>query len=397
MLGEPRSSHEDLAMKLTAMLVLVLACCTGMVQAQTPSLDVAHSLAPYPPSCITLLPRQSELYGDNAVRFWSGQVSLELLHQHNGVSRGPVKLDMYRVPCAEPDRSIIVAEFSLLPGSVDPEKSRFVLPVLVAEIGGWHHVAFALQPEPHNWGQGAPQHALTRRVIGEWTGGWEDPRNFRWRYVLDLGPGGVFWDTRDVVDQYNRSFRLYSDPPGAPGAWFIDVPSTQQLLDRNPELPLNGRLSGAWADPGAADQGFVLSFSNPVAPAGSNTPVQEDPELLVFLTWYTFDHEGRPLWLAGAARFTPGASEVSVPVVKVAQGQFLDASIQSDPGATFVGEVRLKARHCNALDVDYDLAALNLGRGGFQLQRLFALETAGYPCRDYYARRASLEHAGAQP
>ena len=36
-----------------------------------------------------------------------------------------------------------------------------------------------------------------------------------------------------------------------------------------------------------------------------------------------------------------------------------------------------------------DLAAFGLGAGTLQLQRLFALETAGYPCRDYEARLAS--------
>jgi hypothetical protein len=54
----------------------------------------------------------------------------------------------------------------------------------------------------------------------------------------------------------------------------------------------------------------------------------------------------------------------------------------------WLGEVHLKARSCDVLELDYDLAALELGAGTLQLQRLFALETAGYPCRDYAARLA---------
>jgi hypothetical protein len=60
----------------------------------------------------------------------------------------------------------------------------------------------------------------------------------------------------------------------------------------------------------------------------------------------------------------------------------------ADP-RVIAGEIHLRARSCDALELDYELAALELGSGSLQLQRLFALETAGYPCRDYEARLAS--------
>lgn len=73
-------------------------------------------------------------------------------------------------------------------------------------------------------------------------------------------------------------------------------------------------------------------------------------------------------------------------------GQFLGPPVETGPGVDpriTTGEVHLRARSCDALELDYELAALDLGAGTLQLQRLFALETAGYPCRDYEARLAS--------
>jgi hypothetical protein len=138
---------------------------------------------------------------------------------------------------------------------------------------------------------------------------------------------------------------------------------------------------------GAADQGFLLSFSNPVPPAGTAVAEPENAELLVFLSWFTFDSQGDMLWLAGEARFPQGSTEVSIPILRVTQGQFLGSQAAE---RTVMGQVRLKASQCNELEVDYDLSGLDLGAGDLRLQRLHALEIAGYPCRDYQARLDSL-------
>jgi hypothetical protein len=385
-------------MKLIAMPALLLVCSGSLTRADAPDPYYADpyytdpALAPYPPGCVTLPARQVDLYGDNVVPFWSGSLSLELVHKSPGnTGFGRVEASMYRVGCAEPNRSVIMMEFRLPAEWVDPLESRFVLPTFTAEgPGGFHYIPFELKPEPNARGQSYDQQSLTKHTLGDYTGGWDNPHRYTWRYVLDMAPAGAIWEP--LADFYNGAFLLQVYSSGSVGEPFIDVPATRSVLERNPALPLNGRLTGTWVEPGAADQGFLLSFSNHVPPAETGSAWPRRPELLVFLSWYTFDAEGGPLWLAGNARFSAGATEVSVPVVKVPNGHFLGPPVETGLGVDprmSAGDIRLKARSCNDLELDYDLGAIELGAGTLQLRRLFALETAGYPCRDYGARLAS--------
>ncbi len=380
-------------MKLTAMPALLLTCCCSLIRADPPDpYFVDPALAPYPPGCVTLPARQADLYGDNRELFWSGNLLLDVVHKVEGRPNfGRVEASMYRVGCAEPNRSVIMIEFRLPGGWVDPRESQLVLPSFVAEgPGGFHYIPFELKAEPNAWGQSHQQQSMTSHALGDYTGGWDNPRLFTWRYVLDLAPAGAYWDR--LTEFYNGAFLLQGYSNGAIGGPFIEVPATRGRIEPNPALPLNGRLTGAWVEPGATDQGFLLSFSTPVPQAGSAGDPARRPELLVFLSWYTFDAQGEQLWLAGNARFPPGATEVAVPVVHVASGEFLGPPVGNGSGAdprVIAGEIHLRARSCDALELDYELAALELGSGSLQLQRLFALETAGYPCRDYEARLAS--------
>jgi hypothetical protein len=389
--------NENIDVKPIAIPALLLACSWSPIQAELADPHypdpyyVDPAIAPYPPGCVTLPARQVDLYGDNVVQFWSGDLSLELVYRlPGGPNFGRVQARMFRVGCAEPNRSVIMMEFRLPAEWVDPRDSRFVLPTFVAEgPGGFHYIPFELKAEPNAWGQSLEQQSLTKHTLGDYTGGWDNPRLYTWRYVLDMAPAGAYWEP--LAEAYNGAFVLQRYSNGNVGGPYIEVPATDGLIDRNPALPLNGRLTGTWVEPGAADQGFLLTFSNPVPPAGSGVAPPRRDELLVFLSWYTFDAEGGQLWLAGNARFPLGATEVTVPVVQVMNGQFLGPPVETGLGVdprTTIGEVHLKARSCDVLELDYDLAALELGAGTLQLQRLFALETAGYPCRDYAARLA---------
>ena len=379
-------------MKPNTMSVLLLACCCGIGQADpTDPYYLGNPYSPYPPGCITLPTRQIDLYGDNVVRFWGGSMWLEVVHKVQSTdpyaNMGLVYINMYRVGCAEPNRSVIVAEFTLPQNWVDLRNSRLVLP----SAGGsaaWDPVPFDFRAEPNSWGQTIEQQALTLRAIGDYTGGWDDARRFTWRYVLDVGPVGTYWGSEYLTEYYNSRFwlELYRFAPF--GTVGFEVPATQEVLQPNSSLPLNGRLTGTWVEPGAADQGFLLSFGTPVPAAGRTAAAPpEDPELVAFLTWFTFDAGGEALWLAGSARFPQGASEIVVPLVHVTEGEFLGGRAAQ---RRVVGEVLLSARQCNALDAAYDLAGLDLGSGTMHLQRLEALEIAGYPCRDYPARLTSL-------
>jgi len=74
-----------------------------------------------------------------------------------------------------------------------------------------------------------------------------------------------------------------------------------------------------------------------------------------------------------------------VPLVYVSNGEFMSANKAHRSPA---GVVRLAARSCNSIQMDYGLGELGLGVGTQFLQRIFAMEIAGFPCRDFDARLA---------
>ncbi len=153
-----------------------------------------------------------------------------------------------------------------------------------------------------------------------------------------------------------------------------------------PRLPLSGRQSGTWVIEGAADQGFQLAISDQVGVRQDSAPGVPDLPLVIFLTQYTFDTDGNMLWLTGAAEFEPGASEVTIPIERVTNGEFR-GSKRAD--REIVGSVTITSNSCNDLGFEFDYSSLGLGQGVRRLQRIFSLETAGYDCRDYEARVAA--------
>ncbi len=374
-------------MRANTLLGLLLACFYHAALADPYYTGIPY--APYPPGCVTLPLRQTDLYGDNVALFYSGEVWLDAVHKVQSTdpftNRGKVDMNVYRIGCAEPDRSVILVEFRLRPGWIYNES--YVLPTLGGEGTAMHIVPFELKAEPNTWGQSIAQNSLTRHSFGDYTDGWDDPHRFTWRYILDINPVGQYWDAGFLTEYYNGSFPLVFYAEDGSTLLNIDVPATQDALEPNPSLPLNGRLSGTWVEEGAADQGLLLSFSNPVPPTGSEIAEPELSDLTVFLSWYTFDTQGKLLWLTGAGRFPQGATEVSIPIEQVTQGQFLGSQVAE---RAVVGSVLLKALQCNELEAGYDLAGLGMGTGDMHLQRFEALEIAGYPCRDYKARLDSL-------
>jgi len=361
----------------------------------------SRSWSPYPPGCITLPAHQLDLYGDNVDLFWSGSLPLEVVHKVQGPDAAknltPIDVYMYRVGCAEPDRSVILVVFRLPAEQANWQSRQVVLPTFLGNTA-MDPVVFELKPEPNGWGEDIHQNLLTKRSFGDYSDGWFNAGYLSWTYVLDIGPDGPWWPSPFLVDYYNSGFAMAPFVNGEWSGYYIDVPSTAATLDSSASLPLNGRLSGTWIEPAAADQGFLLSFGNPVPPAGSKEASPEQPDLALFLTWYTFDLQGKQLWLAGNAQFPQGASEVVMPLLRVITGQFLGSEPEMGPDESpreRVGELRLKSVGCNALVADYDLHAIGLGTGRMDLQRLEALETAGYPCRDYEARLASLRPGSA--
>ncbi len=381
---------------LKHLLAMLLISCSPAIFAE--GYFTSSIYTPYPPGCVTLPSRQEALYGDNITKFWSGSLYLQVVQKVQSddplQNRSLIDVEMFRVACAEPNRSVIMVEFKLRPETVDRRYAQLVLPsfALCAELM-YYCIPLELKSAPNSWGQTPAQQSVTKPTFGVYTDGWDDPRGFTWRYVLDAGSA---WNSHLLAEYYNDAFQLEMLRGDGWAEGYIAVPATRNTLVRNPALPLNGRLSGVWVEENAADQGFLLTFANPVPPAGTEVAEPESAGMMVFLSWYTFDAQGQQLWLVGNAGFAQGETEVSMPLIKVTQGQFLDP--RPDNGSASVppvsvGEIRLKAVSCNDLVLEYELASLDLGQGTLNLQRPAALETAGYPCRDYDARLASLSPA----
>lgn len=342
----------------------------------------------YPPGCVTTPIQRMDLQGENVAHFYSGRIWLNvvinLYHAGPMGNLGEVQLDMYRVGCAEPNRSVIVAEFRLPPQWSDSRSSQLMLPV-VAGVTGFDPYPLEFKPEANSWGHPASQYLLIQDSFGDYTGGWDDARRFTWRFVLDVSPGANGMDRDDAPKFYNRQFGLgFYRPDGQPFHSIL-VPATEAVLKPATSMPLSGRLSGHWIEEGSADQGLLLSF-NALLAAGEAAE-NESSELLVFLSWYTFDQGGDMLWLTGAGRFAQGSSAADIEIELVDGGTFLGAApAQRDT----VGRARLRALNCGRLELEYELDDLGLGSDVMHLERPIALEIADYPCRDYEGLQSSV-------
>lgn len=390
-------------MKHRALLGLLLAACCCTLQAQYPyrvdSYYSGNHWSPYPPACVTVPLRQLDVYGDNVALIFDGTVNLEVVHEVSGrdprQDLTPVPVKLYRVACAEQNRSVILLEFRLADSSTDLRASQIKVPDVVGS-SSFHGIPLILRPEPNLHGESLEHRAMSQRTFGDYAGGWLDPGNFTWRFILDLSPFGHYWGPW-LSDYYNDEFVISFNPfstttrlsrlwPDSADGFDIVVPATDDILARNPQLPLNGRLSGNWIEQGTRDQGFLLSVSTQApGPLAESQP--EHSDLLIFLAWYTFDPDGRMLWLTASASVSQGSSAVDLQFVRVHNGEFL-GELRAE--RSIVGSGHLLARNCNQLELDYDLSELGLGHGKIQLSRIFALEIAGYHCRDYQARQENL-------
>jgi hypothetical protein len=370
------------------LVALALCICAPEVRAEASYNSNPYS--PYPPSCLTKPLYDVALAGPGVALFYRETISLELVSKLQDVppseNRGDVELSLYRVACAEPNRSVIVAEFRLPTEWVEPRRSVLILP-LVRGVTGFDYAQFELNSEPGRWGESVQQHSHTTKSIGDYTGGWYDARNFVWRYVLDTNPMAAWGGRAFITRYYNDRFSLTFFDNGGRNIFTVDVPSTSELLTPRTSLPLSGRLSGNWIEARATDQGLLISVSPIVPTAGSSEEFPDQSDLLLFLSWYTFDHQGQLLWLTGTARIEQGASEAVLTIQRVRNGRFMSGQRAE---RAVVGHAVLKAISCNHLELEFELDGVGLGAGLARLQRLSSLEIADHPCRDYLALKAGM-------
>jgi len=351
-------------MRSLIMVCLAIASCS--IQAYENFIE--NPIAPYPAGCATIPDSQTFIYGDNLELVSNEQ--LTLTDAEDLSTELPVNVKVYRIACADPNRSVIWIEFEI-PDSLDPANTFYLTPEVQAFIDG-QSIPMRLTGEPNTWGSATEPDGFAHVFGGLQEFG--NGAQLTWIYVLD---NLSLYSLRSDPDlfmspaQYNDTFEL--DLLTLNDTWTIEIPSTFDILNPNDRIPLSGRLSGNWVVEGVPDQGFVIAISE----------LTNSLDPLMFLSWYTYDNDGNLLWLTGAAQFEIGDTRITIPIELVTNGQFLGTKVAD---RDVVGSVIITANDCNDLSFHYELNDINLGTGDEKLQRVFSLETAGYVCRDLDAR-----------
>jgi len=373
-------------MKSLAGLFLCLLTCTSAITAQ--ALEI-NTYLPYPPACGEIPdPMAAGGIEARAVKFYD---QVHSFYSSQGGEQVPLRLRLYRAPCSEPDRSLVWVEFVLAAQYASQDRS-IELPTAAVETAPNTSTLMNLASGPNNRGANGwvdrEGLLLESKLQGlRWYYG-DPPGERRWVFLLDNGPSSpeLGFHVGLTAAEYNAAFKLvlrYNPYDFLT----IEVPATAQLLPATGyELPLSGRLSGNWVIPGTADQGILLSISELVLPDPGINDVSPDMPMVIFLAHFTFDSQGRMLWLTGSANLGPGQTQVTIPIEFVAGGEFRGSKRAE---RTVVGSVTLRSRSCNDLDFVFDYSGVGLGSGETKLKRLFSMEIAGHECQDQAARLAA--------
>ena len=314
---------------------------------------VTSPTAPYPPGCTSSdnrgisTPTQSrQVYADDAIQ----------LTDAAGGSDISVNVLIYRQGCIEDNRSVMRVTFENF-----TTNRLFALPEIVLFVNDTAY-PMRLVPEANTFetnNSGLIYSLGTFDFVVD--GPTESSVTSNTQIISpEQYSGAVTMIIRDALDSSNE----YSVPLPL---WNTEIKPSR--------YPLNGRLSGTWVSADAADQGFLIAFNELVSESGA--------EQQVFFSWYTFDQNGDQLWLVTNALFPINAAAVEMPLQLVTNGSFLGEAVAD---RETISTAILTAISCNELELEYDLTSLGLGEGTLTLIRTFALETAGYACRDVQAR-----------
>ena len=148
---------------------------------------------------------------------------------------------------------------------------------------------------------------------------------------------------------------------------FDDLGSNEVTLQKDKEIPGNectnsrkylpNGVSGAWFDVNRSGEGFT------------NYLYEENGVQKAEITWYTYDSNGKQMWLSGNGTVTD--QSITITDMKTYAGANLfSGSSQS----TTMGSLTMSWSVCHQANVDYDFSISGLGTGQFNLNQLTILD-----------------------
>lgn len=136
---------------------------------------------------------------------------------------------------------------------------------------------------------------------------------------------------------------------------------------------LRGDIGGLWFDPGSNGQGLQVE----VLDGG-----------LATLTWYTFDAEGRPLWLVGLGEVQGHVIEVGLS--SASGGRFPSLAPAGDVQLQAFGQARLEFTGCNDAQLSFTSSRAGFPDGSVALQRLTSAQGTRCNAQEEFSEQRSF-------
>lgn len=313
---------------------------------------------PFPPGCLSIdLPEQpadpDSVLVDNDITAPTVPGSLD--------PTADINVRIWRVGCADDGYSVVLVRLEQVAGAFP-----VVTPQVYAEAGdavGPEHVANLLTIPTGGDQVGASGGIVT---------------NAGTTYMLAVEPISLRGDKTFLPEDYNEQFTVefawdaYSDASNVFFSVLLD--RYEPVLDppQFEDTVLNGRYSGQWILPGTPKTGLVLQIA------------ENGDENFVFAIFFTY-RNGEPFWIVGntlSSLTQPGP--VTIDMLESVNGEFISRPNQpADGDVPFAdaGQITIRAKDCNTLEVDYDFSPLGEGAGSFDLERLIRI--AGYDCNPW--------------
>ena len=193
--------------------------------------------------------------------------------------------------------------------------------------------------------------------------------DFEHVYKTDGASFGSQFDAGDVnVYEIGQAMMSFSTCKTATLSYDFATLATGEIsLNKSLEIPGNecdnsnkalpNGVSGAWFDRSRSGEGF------------SNYLYEENGVQMAKITWFTYDNDGKQMWLSGTG--TVNNKTISISAMK----QYTGASLFS--GTTQnkqVGSLSMTWNDCHNATIDYDFTMSNLGSGALSLSQLTVLD-----------------------